>query len=159
MRMRKAGSRRKGSMPRVAFFDRGDASYIISDLRLLEGSCSIRRHSFMARKPLQLPWAWVRQLIHCLSTMWRTDIVFVQFAGWNSFIPLPKVAAGQGQLLVVAPRAEDSGGRWVAYILAEYVCRSPAVQAGCRALLSRPEDPRLRACPRVRPDGLAAGHH
>jgi glycosyltransferase involved in cell wall biosynthesis len=79
----------KNTKPAVlAFFDRGNASYIASDLRLLEGACIIRRNSFLARRPIQLPAAYMRQFWQCLRDVSSCDTVFVHFAGWNSLLPL-----------------------------------------------------------------------
>lgn len=72
----------------LAFFDRGDASYIASDLNLLKGVCTIRRNSFRARRAMQLPAAFLRQLWQCLRDVPTCDTVFVHFAGWNSVLPL-----------------------------------------------------------------------
>jgi glycosyltransferase involved in cell wall biosynthesis len=79
---------RNGKPVVLAFFDRGNASYISSDLKLLEGSCTIRRNSFLARRPMQLPAAYLQQFWQCLRDVPSCETVFVHFAGWNSLLPL-----------------------------------------------------------------------
>ena len=78
-------SRRKR---RIAFFDRGNASYINSDLRLLMAHCDVVRCSFHARSAFQLSIGLIKQLFHAIKIIPRSDVVFVHFAGWNSIIPL-----------------------------------------------------------------------
>lgn len=73
---------------RILFIDRGPASYVDRDLRLLKEGHEVERVSFMARSGLQLPVALVGQLISCIRGMSRARLVIVHFAGWGSFIPL-----------------------------------------------------------------------
>lgn len=74
--------------PNVFFSDRGDASYIRSDMRLLSDFAEIRRTSFLARGWHALPMAFLRQMLVCLRSMPGSDVVFVHFAGWNALLPL-----------------------------------------------------------------------
>ena len=81
-----------GPVPRKAtlllFFDRGDASYIRSDLHLLAGPARVVRHSFRTRGRYSLPAVLLGQLMFCLRRMGECNAVFVHFAGWNALIPL-----------------------------------------------------------------------
>jgi glycosyltransferase involved in cell wall biosynthesis len=73
---------------RLLFIDRGDASFIRTDLDLLGAFADIRRLSFVTRLGWRLPFALLRQLGRCWSAVNDADIVLVHFAGWNSWIPL-----------------------------------------------------------------------
>lgn len=73
---------------RALFFDRGEASYIRSDLRLLEEFARVVRYSFRTRAWYGLPGEFGRQLLFCFRRMHDHDAVFVHFAGWNALVPL-----------------------------------------------------------------------
>lgn len=73
--------------PRLFFTDRGDASFILRDLRMLEAFTDVHRYSFKAGKS-DLPIALLRALLVSLREVPECDIVVCQFGGWNSWIPL-----------------------------------------------------------------------
>lgn len=73
---------------RILFVDRGPASYVDRDLRLMEEHSEVERVSFMARSGLRLPLALLGQMIGCLRCLPHVRLVIVHFAGWGSIVPL-----------------------------------------------------------------------
>jgi glycosyltransferase involved in cell wall biosynthesis len=73
--------------PVVFFADRGDATFIHADLRMLSAFARIKRHSFRATRWTLLP-ELLRSLWGSLKEIPRSDVVMCHFGGWNSWIPL-----------------------------------------------------------------------
>lgn len=73
---------------KLLFFDRGNASYIRTDLEALRTFADVKRFSFVARTWYALPLAFLRQLWGGLLAMHGCQTVVVHFAGWNALVPL-----------------------------------------------------------------------
>lgn len=101
MRERTSGTH----LPRLFFTDRGDASFILRDLRTLETFNEVRRYSFKAGK-WGLPFELLRALLVSLREVPKCDIVVCQFGGWNAWIPL-RVARWWGKPSVLVLHGTD----------------------------------------------------
>ncbi len=91
--------------PRLFFTDRGNASFILRDLRMLEEFTDVRRYSFKADRS-DLPIALLRALLVSLREVPKCDIVVCQFGGWNAWIPL-QVARWWGKPAVLVVHGTD----------------------------------------------------
>lgn len=87
--------------PVIFFTDRGDASFIRSDIGILSSFADVRRFSFRASRWSLIPTLF-RSLWVSIRRVRGADLVVCQFAGWNAWLPLLVARAfGKPAALVV----------------------------------------------------------